>query len=144
MKPKHQRLLLIGIALLGLGISTFLILTAFRENLVFFYTPCDLTQKKIHASQRIRIGGLVKPHSIHHSGEKVHFEIIDQKAILKVSYNGLLPDLFREGKGVVAEGYLRQPDHFHAESVLAKHDENYMPPEVAKRLQEEGFWRDVR
>ncbi|MBS0271454.1 MAG: cytochrome c maturation protein CcmE [Proteobacteria bacterium] len=144
MKPKHQRFLLIGVALLGIGVSTFLILTAFRENLVFFYTPSDLTQKKIHATQRIRIGGLVKPHSVQQTGEKIYFEITDHKIILKVSYDGLLPDLFREGQGIVAEGYLRQPDHFQAETVLAKHDENYMPPEVAERLKEEGLWHNAR
>ncbi len=103
----------------------------------------DIAQKKIHPDQRIRVGGLVKPQSLRHEGTNVHFTLMDQKETLEVSYDGLLPDLFREGQGVVAEGYLRHPHIFKAESVLAKHDENYMPKEVADRLKEEGLWRNA-
>lgn len=134
IKLKHQRLFLLGGALCGLGVAAFLILTAFRDNLVFFYTPTDVLHKKIPLSQRIRIGGFVEPHSVQQRGEKVSFKVTDQKETLIVTYKGLLPDLFREGKGVVAEGYLLAPSYFQAETVLAKHDENYMPPEVANRL----------
>lgn len=142
MKPKHQRLFLICAALMGLGISASLILVAFQENLVFFYMPSDLLHKKISPQQRIRVGGLVETHSLHQEGEKVHFKITDQKESIAVKYQGLLPDLFREGQGVVAEGYLLSPRHFQAITVLAKHDETYMPKEVAERLKQTGLWRD--
>jgi cytochrome c-type biogenesis protein CcmE len=90
------------------------------------------------------VGGLVKPHSLHQDGEKVSFRVTDQKAFVDVTYQGLLPDLFREGQGVVVEGYLLNPTEFQAETVLAKHDENYMPKEVADRLKEEGLWRNAQ
>ena len=139
MKYKHQRLLLIFAALIGLGIATTLILITFQDNIVFFYTPSDITHKQIHPEQRIRLGGLVKLHSVRYEHNKVHFTIMDHKKMLNVTYDGLLPDLFREGQGVVAEGYLLHPHLFRAESVLAKHDEKYMPKEVADRLKQEGL-----
>lgn len=144
MKYKHQRLLLIFVGLTGLGIAAFLILMAFQDSLIFFYTPSDLAHKTIPGGQRIRVGGLVKPHSLYQEGEKIQFTITDQKETLKVNYQGLLPDLFREGQGVVVEGYLQGSSIFQAESVLAKHDENYMPQEVADRLKKEGLWRHAR
>lgn len=144
MKPKHQRLLIICLGLMGLGIALFLVSIAFRDNLVFFYTPSDLSQKKIHPEQRLRVGGLVEKNSLKQDGQKVSFQITDQENVLKITYTGLLPDLFREGQGVVVEGYLSEPDLFQAETVLAKHDENYMPKEVADRLKEKGLWRDDR
>lgn len=144
MKPKHQRLLIITLALIGLGIAIFLVSIAFRDNLVFFYTPSDLSQKKIHPEQRLRVGGLVEKNSLRQHGQKVSFLITDQENVLKINYTGLLPDLFREGQGVVVEGHLSKPDLFQAETVLAKHDENYMPKEVADRLKEQGLWRDDR
>ncbi len=144
MKPKHQRLLIIFLALLGLGIALFLVSIAFRDNLVFFYTPSDLSQKKIHPEQRLRVGGLVEKNSLRQHGQKVTFHITDQEKVLKINYTGLLPDLFREGQGVVVEGHLSEPGTFQAETVLAKHDENYMPKEVADRLKEKGLWRDDR
>jgi cytochrome c-type biogenesis protein CcmE len=137
VKPKHQRLLLICSALVGLGIAASLILIAFQDTLVFFYSPSDLLQKNISPQQRIRVGGLVEIQSTQQRGEKVHFRITDQKESLSVSYQGLLPDLFKEGQGVVAEGYLMGPAHFQAETVLAKHDETYMPKEVAEGLKEQ-------
>lgn len=144
MKPKHQRLLIICLGLMSLGIALFLVSIAFRDNLVFFYTPSDLSQKKIHPEQRLRVGGLVEKNSLKQDGQKVSFQITDQENVLKITYTGLLPDLFREGQGVVVEGYLSEPDLFQAETVLAKHDENYMPKEVADRLKEKGLWRDDR
>ena len=144
MKPKHQRLLMICAGLLGLGIAIFLVSMAFRDNLVFFYTPSELAEKKIHPKQRLRVGGIVEKNSVTQHGENVSFHITDHAKVLKVNYTGLLPDLFREGQGVVVEGHLSNPDIFQAESVLAKHDENYMPKEVADSLKEKGLWRDDR
>lgn len=144
MKPKTQRLYLIGLGLCGLGLGTFLILTAFQESLIFYYLPSDLQQKKISAHQRIRLGGLVEMNSVHHEGEKVTFKVTDQKTTLNVTSTGLLPDLFREGQGVVAEGFLKSPGEFQAESVLAKHDEKYMPKEVADQLKKEGLWQNAQ
>jgi cytochrome c-type biogenesis protein CcmE len=137
VKPKHQRLILICSALVGLGLSVSLILIAFQDTLVFFYTPSDLLHKNISHQQRIRVGGLVAKHSIHQIGEKVHFKITDQKESIMVTYRGLLPDLFQEEQGVLAEGHLVSPTHFKAETVLAKHDEKYMPKEVAEGLKEQ-------
>ncbi len=136
MKPKHQRLLLICGALLGLSVAALLMITAFKDTLVFFYTPSDLLAKQIPSQQRIRIGGLVKPDSVSHKGEDVHFVVTDHKETLAVKYTGLLPDLFADGQGVVAEGFLVEPGLFMADYVLAKHDENYMPKEVADRLED--------
>jgi len=144
VKHKHQRLLLISSGLIGLGIAAFLTLTAFQDALVFYYMPSDCYQKKISPEQRIRVGGIVEPHSLRKMGENVRFRITDKKGFVDVTYQGFLPDLFREGQGVVVEGYLLEPANFKAESVLAKHDENYMPKEVADRLKEEGLWRDAQ
>lgn len=136
VKPKHQRFILIFSALLGLGVASSLVLIAFQDTLVFFYTPTDLLHKNISPQQRIRIGGLVGRDSSNQVGEKVFFKITDKKVHIDVTYHGLLPDLFREGQGVVAEGFLVTPTHFQAETVLAKHDETYMPREVAERLKD--------
>lgn len=144
MKPKHQRFLIIFMGLVGLGTAIFLISIAFRDNLVFFYTPSDLSQKKIHPEQRLRVGGLVEKNSLRQHGQKVTFHITDHAKVLKIHYTGLLPDLFREEQGVVVEGHLSKSGLFQAETVLAKHDENYMPKEVADRLKEKGLWRDDR
>jgi len=138
MKSKHQRLVVISGTLGGLCFLTFLSLTTLRDNLIFFYTPSELQDKYIHREKRIRVGGLVALHSVRREREKVHFTITDHKKNLDVVYTGLLPDLFREGQGVVAEGTLQDPTFFQAETVLAKHDETYMPKEVAERLKKEG------
>lgn len=119
---------------MGLGVSISLILVAFQETLVFFYTPSDLLHKKISPQQRIRIGGLVAMNSTSQREGEVRFKITDQQEIIEISYDGLLPDLFREGQGVVVEGYLLTPRNFQATTVLAKHDETYMPKEVAECL----------
>ena len=142
MKLKYQRLLLILLVLMGLGGAAFFILSAFQEALIFYYIPSDLPQKKMNSQQRIRVGGLVKPQSVHSAGEKVSFEITDQKNSLKVNYQGTLPDLFREGQTAVAEGYLLEPNLFQADSILAKHDEKYMPKEVADALKKKALWKD--
>ncbi len=141
MKPKHKRLAGLGLAGLCLGGAAFLILNAFNDNLVFFYTPSDAKLKTITPAQRIRIGGLVAAGSVTHKGDQVTFQVTDQAHTLLVNYRGMLPDLFREGQGVVAEGYLVSPQQFEAKTVLAKHDETYMPPEVEKALKEKGLWR---
>lgn len=140
MKAKHQRLLWISVAGVLLVLSATLILSAFDDNLVFFYSPTDLQSKTTHPDQRIRVGGLVLEGSLDRNGTQVSFTISDQMNFLPIHYEGMLPDLFREGQGVVVEGHL-QNGQFMAQSVLAKHDENYMPPEVAKTLKEQGVWR---
>lgn len=134
MKPKHQRFLLTSGTLLGFGLITAFTLISLRDNLVFFYTPSELENTYVHREKRIRIGGYVKPRSVERAGETVQFFLTDQKKTLKVIYDGILPDLFREGQGIVAEGYLQDPMLFHADIILAKHDENYMPKEVADQL----------
>jgi len=143
VKQKHQRLLLIFAALIGLGTAASLTLIAFQDNLVFFYMPSDLLHKKISPEQRLRVGGLVAIHSLRQEGHHVYFKITDQKQKLNVTYQGLLPDLFREGQGVIVEGYLLNPLEFQAETVLAKHDETYMPKDVADRLKQQGLWRNA-
>lgn len=130
MKPKHQRLLLLSCGLVGLGVAVFLVAGAFRDNLVFFYSPSDLMAKPPPSQQRLRVGGLVEKNSTLQDGERVSFNITDNATVLTIKYTGLLPDLFREGQGVVAEGYLQAPGVFQADAVLTKHDENYMPKEV--------------
>lgn len=144
MKPKTQRLILIGLGLSGLGLAIFLILSSFQDALIFYFIPSDLQRKSLSPQQRIRVGGFVEKGSVRYERENVTFHISDHKVVLKVNYKGLLPDLFREGQGVVAEGFLVTPDKFQAESVLAKHDENYMPKEVADQLKKEGLWQDAQ
>lgn len=144
MKPKHQRLLFILGGLFVLSLITFFTLTSLYESLIFFYTPSDLTHTYVHREQPIRVGGLVAPQSVKSEGETVYFKITDQKEILTVVYKGLLPDLFREGQGVVAEGYLERPGFFKADSILAKHDEKYMPKEVADQIKKEKMWHEKR
>lgn len=143
MKAKHQRLAWVALAGALLTLSVVLIMTAFDDNLVFFYSPTDLQSKSIRSDQRIRVGGLVSENSVQRDGTKIQFVISDQVNTLPVQYDGPLPDLFREGQGVVAEGFLRH-GRFEAQSVLAKHDENYMPLEVAKALKEQGVWRHAQ
>ncbi len=139
MKRKHKRLTFVVIALVLLAVATALVLSAFKENIVFFYSPTDLTEKKIPLDRRIRVGGLVEKGSIKKSGIITTFRITDNANVIKATYTGILPDLFREGKGVVAEGVMAG-GVFKADEVLAKHDENYMPPEVAAALKRAGQW----
>jgi cytochrome c-type biogenesis protein CcmE len=121
-----------------------LVLAAFNDNLVFFYSPSDLAQKAVGPERRIRIGGLVEDQSlVREDSRRVAFRVTDGKTELKVVYDGLLPDLFKEGQGVVAEGKLRGDGVFVASNVLAKHDEKYMPPEVADALKRSGHWQET-
>jgi cytochrome c-type biogenesis protein CcmE len=139
MTRKQRRAILIGTGVGVLSLAAILMLFAFRESIVFFHTPSDVVEKKIAAGQRFRLGGLVSVGSVKRSqGTKVEFGVTDTLQMVNVVYDGILPDLFREGQGVVAEGVLGTDGVFRADSVLAKHDENYMPPEVAKALQEKG------
>jgi cytochrome c-type biogenesis protein CcmE len=141
MKRKHRRLTFVGIALLLLGAAAALVLTAFEDNIVFFYSPTDLSEKKPPPSQRLRLGGLVEAGSVKKPGGGIiTFKITDTAQSVEVQYKGIVPDLFREGQGVVAEGRLMN-GVFRADEVLAKHDENYMPPEVAEALKKAGQWK---
>jgi len=141
MKRKHKRLTFVFIAMLLLGAATALMLSAFEENIVFFYSPTDVKEKKLTDGKRIRLGGLVEEGSVKKSeGAIVNFRVTDLTTALAVSYKGILPDLFREGQGVIAEGKL-QGGVFKADEVLAKHDETYMPPEIAEALKKSGQWK---
>lgn len=136
MKPRHKRLALIGVGLTGLGIAAALVLNAFQNNLVFFFSPTQVAAKEAPVQKTFRIGGLVQQGSIKRQddGLTVHFVVTDLAHSMPVVYQGILPDLFKEGKGVVAQGRLGDDGIFRAEQVLAKHDENYMPPEAAEAL----------
>jgi cytochrome c-type biogenesis protein CcmE len=144
MTRKGRRLTLIASALAVIGVAIGLALFAFRDGVVFFVTPSELAAKtaQMRPDARMRIGGLVQPGSVLKSDDRhVSFAITDNRTEVKVTYAGLLPDLFREGQGVVAEGQLVN-GVFRADSVLAKHDENYMPREVADSLKQQGVWND--
>ena len=142
MKPKNKRLSLIIATLTALAASVALILIAFEDNVVFFYSPSDLLKKMPGPSQKLRIGGLVKKDSIKRKPgiTEVSFEVTDLNNSVAVVFNGILPDLFREEQGVVAEGTYREK-LFYATQILAKHDEQYMPPEVAESLKKSGKWK---
>ena len=142
MTRKQRRGILIGTCLVVLGVAVGLVLFAMRDSIVFFYTPSEVVKMAISPGQRFRLGGLVETGSVARGeGTAVRFVITDRTKTLPVTYIGVLPDLFREGQGVVAEGTLAADGIFHADNVLAKHDENYMPPELAKKLKEQGVWR---
>ena len=130
------RLFFIILILLSLILSVFLILKSLEENVVFFKSPSDVKLLAELKDKKIRIGGMVKLNSIKMSSDKVNFIITDFKNEINVSYSGIVPNLFSEGKGVVAEGYLKDRSFFEASKILAKHDENYMPPEVKEALGE--------
>ncbi len=138
VKPRHKKLLAIVLALAGIGIATALILNAFRSNLVFFFSPTEVAEGKAPTDRAFRIGGLVEDGSVKRQadGLTVSFVVTDTAKSIPVTYKGILPDLFKEGKGVVAEGKLGEDGLFTATQVLAKHDENYMPPEAAHALEQ--------
>jgi cytochrome c-type biogenesis protein CcmE len=143
MTRKQRRVVLIGTSLGVLAVAVGLVLFALRDSIVFFYTPTEVAEKHLNSGQRFRLGGLVEDGSVKRGeGTSVSFAITDKRATLPVTFTGVLPDLFREGQGVVAEGALGPDGVFRADSVLAKHDEKYMPPEVAKKLKEQGLWRE--
>jgi cytochrome c-type biogenesis protein CcmE len=130
MKPRHKRAAIIAGGLATLGIAAALVLNAFQSNLVFFFTPSQVEAGEAPQGRTFRIGGMVKEGSVRRVDLKVDFVVTDTAKEIPVSYTGILPDLFREGKGVVAQGKLGADGRFTASEVLAKHDENYMPPEA--------------
>ena len=141
MTRKQRRGVLIGTCILVLGVAVGLVLYAMRDSIVFFYTPSEVTAMQIAPGQRFRLGGLIETGSVvRGEGTTIRFVVTDKSKTLPVTYTGVLPDLFREGQGVVAEGTLAADGVFYADNVLAKHDEKYMPPEVAKKLKEQGVW----
>ena len=143
MTRKQRRLVLIGGSLGVLAVAVALMLNALRDSIVFFNSPSDVMEKHVGPGTRIRLGGLVKDGTVMHSDNlTVQFEVTDGQRDVPVSYQGRLPDLFREGQGVVAEGVLDAGGTFKADSILAKHDETYMPKEVADALKRSGHWKD--
>ena len=144
MKPKSQRLIILFFFLSLLSLSTFLVLKSLEDNIVYFYSPTDINKKilsnEIDLSKRIRIGGLVKENSILKEGKQISFKVYDGIDEILVTYNGILPDLFREEQGIVAFGKIENKN-FNAIEILAKHDENYMPKEVSDMLKKNGKWK---
>ncbi len=143
MTRKQRRLTLIGGSLAVLAIAAGLVLNALRDSILFFSTPTMAAEKQIQPGQRFRLGGMVREGSLVRGEQlKVKFEVTDGNAILPVTYQGILPDLFREGQGIISEGALDVQGVFKADTVLAKHDENYMPKAVAEELKKTGHWKD--
>lgn len=142
MTRKGRRLVLIGAALGVLGLAAALVLTALNDTIVFFRTPTEVAQNQVAPGQRMRLGGLVENGSVAKQGTSVRFVVTDGNSNVTVAYTGMLPDLFREGQGVVAEGMLKPDGTFVADTVLAKHDERYMPREVADTLKKSGHWME--
>lgn len=140
---KSSRALFIGAAVVVLGAAVLLALSALEDTVVFFYSPTDAVEKGVSPGQQARIGGLVVDGSVVKAGANTIFSVTDTQNSISVSFNGILPDLFREGQGVVAEGVFVSDTTFEASRVLAKHDENYMPPEVADALKKSGQWKEV-
>jgi len=139
VKPRHKRITAIAVGVAALGIAAALVLSAFQRNLVFFFTPSQVAANEAPQGRTFRIGGMVVRGSLKREGVNVEFTVTDTAKSMRVTYRGQLPDLFREGKGVVAQGQLGADGMFRASEVLAKHDENYMPPEAAdavKRAQQ--------
>ena len=144
MTRKRRRLYVVLLGLSTLTLAAALVLTAFEDNIVFFYSPTDLATKNPPPDQRIRVGGIVVANSVTRKADGVtmEFRLTDIDNSINVSYRGILPDLFREGQGIVASGKLVSVGVFVADEVLAKHDENYMPAEVADALKKSGHWRE--
>ncbi len=143
MKPKHQRLLYAFITLGVLAVAVTLVLRALDSQITFFYSPSEISALTAQERTRpIRLGGLVVEGSSSHEGNTHRVVLTDGAAEMEVVFEGILPALFREGQGIVAEGRMQEDGRFAARTVLAKHDENYMPPEVAKKLKNQGHWKD--
>ena len=143
MTRKQRRLILIGSSLGVLAIAAALVLSALRDSIVFFNSPTDVAEKHIVAGSRIRVGGLVKPGTLQRGDNlQIKFDVTDGNHDIAVRYQGIVPDLFREGQGVVAEGKLEAGNIFVADTVLAKHDERYMPREVVDALKKTGRWQE--
>ena len=140
MKPRHRRMIWIAAGLAALGVATTLVLNAFQSNLVFFYTPTQIASGETPKSKNFRLGGLVVNDSLKRAanGVGVTFVVTDSAKSVPVRFDGILPDLFKEGRGVVAQGHLGEDGNFVATDVLAKHDENYMPPEAAEAMRKAG------
>jgi cytochrome c-type biogenesis protein CcmE len=142
MTRKQRRLTLIGVAGCVLALALGLVLFAMNDTIVFFNSPADVQARNVQPGTRFRLGGLVKQGSVQRGDDQqVSFEVMDARSSIRVSYKGLLPDLFREGQGIVAEGALDAAGIFKADTVLAKHDETYMPREVADALRKQGHWQ---
>ncbi len=142
MTRKQRRLGMIAAAGAVLALAAGLVLFAMRDSIVFFYGPTEIAEKGVAPGTRMRLGGLVETGSVQRGpGQRVAFAVTDGRSTVKVSYDGLLPDLFREGQGVVTEGIFEGAGRFKADSVLAKHDETYMPREVADTLKKQGHWQ---
>ncbi len=143
MTRKQRRLTLVVLVVLTMGAAAALVLSALEDSIVFFYSPSDLAEKDIPPDRRVRIGGLVETGSVKRDkdGLTVRFTVTDKVRTVAVRFRGMLPDLFREGQGVVAEGKLAADGGFVADEVLARHDETYMPPEVADALKKAGVWQ---
>ncbi|MDY6956413.1 MAG: cytochrome c maturation protein CcmE [Pseudomonadota bacterium] len=141
---RKNRLFLVLVLIVGVGIAAFLASLAFRENLTFFFTPAQVAAGEVQPGQPFRVGGLVIPGSVERlaDGVTVRFQLTDTEGVVTVQYTGVLPDLFKEGQGIVARGTLDGAGTIMADQVLAKHDENYMPPEVAEALQARGAMPD--
>jgi cytochrome c-type biogenesis protein CcmE len=138
MKTRHQRLIGIGLVLLGIGLGTTFLLRAMNENILFYYSPTQVAAGEPPEGRRFRVGGLVVNGSVERTpgSLEVQFTLTDNAETVPVVYNGILPDLFREGQGIIAHGELTDAGKFRADEVLAKHDENYMPPEVEESLKQ--------
>ena len=136
MKPRHKKFMWIALGLAAIGVATALVLAAFNKNLVFFFTPSQVMANEAPVGRTFRIGGMVEKGSVKRDGVEVRFVVTDTAKSMPVVYRGQLPDLFKEGKGVVAQGQLGPDGVFTAREVLAKHDENYMPPEAAHAMEQ--------
>ncbi len=136
MKPRHKRIAIVVFALSGLGIATGLVLNALQSNVAFFYTPTQVAAGEAPKNRAFRVGGMVREGSVKRDQMTVHFVVTDTAKDVPVSYTGILPDLFKEGKGAVVQGMLDEQGRFKATEVLAKHDENYMPPEAQHAVDE--------
>src|SRR6185295_12271923 len=143
MKRRHKRIAFIFVGLAGLGVAAYLVANAFRNNLVFFFSPTQVAAKEAPIDRTFRIGGLVQQGTLQRDGLTVRFIVTDTAASVPVVYNGILPDLFKEGRGCVAQGKIGADGVFHAEQVLAKHDENYMPPEAGDALDKAKHAREA-
>ena len=141
VKQKRLALILGGLGVIAVAVA--LVLTAFNQNLVFFFTPSQIVAKEAPVGRTFRLGGMVEAGSVKRDGVNVQFKVTDTAQVVPVAYSGILPDLFREGKGVVAQGSLGDDGVFRAKEVLAKHDENYMPPEAASAIEKAHKARDM-
>jgi cytochrome c-type biogenesis protein CcmE len=143
MKRRHKRLVFILVGVAGLGLAAFLVLSAFNNNLVFFFSPTQVAAREAPVNRTFRIGGLVQEGTLKRDGLKATFAVTDTAVSIPVVYTGILPDLFKEGKGCVAQGRIGEDGVFHADQVLAKHDENYMPPEAGEAIDKAKHARDA-